>query len=97
MGLAGWLTEVLLILSFSKRTQWAIFLGVIGFFVINFLGSTQLDNFELQGAMAPFSGVIKDNLVQKYDKAAYGCLGSFWLLAYKLYRRDKKRFYNSWY
>ena len=92
MGLGVWLTEVVLVLSFSKRTQWAILLGIIGFFVITFLGSTQLDSFELQGAMAPFLGIIKDKLLQKYDKAAYGCLGSFWLLAFKLYRLDKKRF-----
>ncbi len=95
MGLGGWFAEVVLILSFSKRTQWAILLGVIGFFVFKFLGSTQLANFELHGSMAPFSEYVKGELLQKYDKAAYWCLGSFWLFAVKLYRRDRKRFYRS--
>jgi hypothetical protein len=94
MNLGGWFAEVLMVLSFSKRTQWAIVLGVVSFLVMNILGHSQLANFELQGAMAPFTEVIKDKLLSKYDKAAYGCLAGFWLLAFKLYRKDKKNFYR---
>lgn len=96
MGLGGWVAEVWMILEFSKRTQWAILLGVVGFFGIKLLGQYQLDNFEFLGVMAPFTEVIRDRLLHKYDKIAYVCLGSFWLLSIKLYRRDKKRFYRSW-
>lgn len=95
MNLSWWLADVLMILGFSKRTQWAILLGVVGFIGINIFGHSQLANFELHGVMVPFTEIVRDKLLHRYDKIAYGCLGSFWLLAIKLYRLDKKRFYGS--
>lgn len=91
-----WFFEFLLVLSYSRKTQWAIILGALGYIVINIIGTYMLHDFHLTGLLEPMTDVVKDKLSGKYDKAALGCLGSFWLLAVKLYRKDKKRLYNSW-
>jgi hypothetical protein len=91
-----WFFELLFVLSYSRKTQWAIILGALGYIFINLLGNYMLNNFHLTGILEPMTYFVKDKLSGKYDKAALGCLGSFWLLAIKLYCKDKKRFYNSW-
>jgi len=55
-----------------------------------------LRDFQLTGYLAPMSDMLKEKLICKYDRAALGCLGSFWMLAIKQYRKDKKRFYRFW-
>jgi hypothetical protein len=87
--------EFLFVLSFSRKTQYAIILGAVGYVLINLVGNYQLHNFHLTEYLEPLSDVVKDKLIGKYDKAAQGCLVSFWLLAIKQYRKDKKRLY-SW-
>ena len=91
-----WFAEFLVVLSHSKRTQWAIFLGVFGFVAINLWGDYQLSNFELSGNMDSIGAVIKEKFLRRYDKVALGCLISFFLLAIKLYRKDKKRLYDMY-
>ena len=91
-----YIIEILLILSFSKKTQFAILLGMIGYIVIEIIGAHQVRDFHLSGYLEPLSDVIKEKLIGKYDKAALGCLGSFWVLAIKQYRKDRKRFYGLW-
>lgn len=88
-----WFLEFLTILSLSRKTQYAIIIGMIGYVAISLIGSYMLRDFQLTGFYAPFNDLVKDKLIGKYDNAALGCLASFWLLAIKLYRKDKKRFY----
>ncbi len=89
-----WFAEFLVVLSHSKRTQLAVCLGVFGFAAIHLWGNYQLSNFELSGHMSSIGEVVKENLLRRYDKVALGCLISFFLLAIKLYRKDKKRLYG---
>lgn len=89
----GWLEEFLYILSISKKTQWAIVFGVIFFVGIHLLGNYMLSNFELKGQVSGIQDVIVQQFAKKYDKVALGALISFWMLAYKSYLRDKKRFW----
>lgn len=89
----NWLIEILSVLALSKRTQWAILLGCIFFIGIQLLGNHMLANFELHGPAKGLSDVIAQQIAKKYDKIAFGALFSFWFLAYKLYKKDKKRFW----
>lgn len=86
--------EILIVIAYSGRTQAAILLGLFGFILINLVGDYYLDNFHLSGYMAPLTDVIKEKLLHRYDKAAWGILISFWWLAVKFYRKDKKKFYR---
>ena len=90
----NWFAEFLVVFSHSKRTQWAIFLGVLGFFAIHLWGDYQLSSFKLSANMDSIGAVIKEKFLRRYDKVALGCLISFFLLAVKLYRKDKKRLYG---
>lgn len=91
-----WFNEFLVILAYSKRTQWAIILGVVGFVGIQVWGDYQLSNFEMTGPMSSITDVIKQKLLRHYDKAALGCLLSFWGTAITLYKKDRKRLYRSY-
>lgn len=89
-----WFFELLTILCFSRRTLFAIILGMLGYIAISLIGKHMVGDFQLSGYLAPMSDLVKENLLGKYDKAAIGWLVSSWLLAIKLYRKDKKRFYR---
>lgn len=86
--------EFVAILTFSRRTQWALLLGLVAYIGISLLGDHFLNDFELTGAMSSLTEPIKDLIDQRYDKAAFACLLSSWALAFKVYRKDKKRFYS---
>jgi hypothetical protein len=81
-------SEFIIILMFSKKTQYAIILGAVGYMVINLVGEYKLHDFHLSGYLEPLSDVVKDKLLGKYDKAALSCLVSFWLLFMKIPRRQ---------
>ncbi|MFL1467578.1 hypothetical protein [Marinobacter sp. HN1S83] len=91
-----WFNETLVILAYSKRTQWAIVLGVVGFFGIQVWGNYNVSNFELSGPVSSITEVIKHKFLRQYDKVALGCLLSFWGTAITLYKKDRKRFYRSY-
>jgi len=84
-------TEILMVIAYSGRTQAAIILGMIGFIVINLVGDYYLDNFQLSGQMPGLTNIIKEKFAHRYDKAAWAVLFSFLGLAFKLYRKDKKK------
>jgi hypothetical protein len=44
--------------------------------------------------MAGLTDIIKEKFAHRYDKAAWAALISFWSLAFKLYHKDKKKFWN---
>lgn len=92
-----WFYELLIVLALSKRTQLSIVIGIIGFFVINLWGNHHAQNIEFSGQMSAFEKAFKELILHRYDKLALGCLISFWLLAIKLFHKDKKRFHKSLY
>jgi hypothetical protein len=92
----NWLTDVLIVLSFSQKTQWVLLIGVILSISIsiNILGEIMLEDFQLHGFLQPIGEVIRDKLLRRYDKLALLTLISFFLLALKTYSIDKKRLYR---
>lgn len=83
--------EIFMVIAYSARTQLAIFLGALSFIGILLAGDYFASHFELHGLFAPMRDVIRENIVHRYDKAAWLALGSFWLLAFKCYKEDRKR------
>jgi len=89
---------ILIVIAYSGRTQAAIILGMvgfIGFIVIDLVGEYYLENFQLSGQMSVLTDIIKDKFAHKYDKAAWGVLIGFWWTAFKLYQKDKKKFWST--
>lgn len=87
----AWFDEFLVVMAYSKRTQFAIWMGMISFIVILTLGEHFAGNMNLQGFLAPLTAVIREALLDRYDKAAWSSLGGCLLLAIKCYKKDKKR------
>lgn len=85
------LDEVLVVLSYSARTQLAIFFGVLSFLGIMLAGGHFVGRLGLHGVLAPLTDVIREQIWHRYDKAAWGALVGFLLLAVKFYRKDRKR------
>ncbi len=86
--------ELLYVLSLSKRTQLALIFGVVFHFVILLVGKYYIAEIEFQGAMKPLEEAMVGKLLHKYDKVALFALASFWVLAFKCYRKDRKRLYS---
>jgi len=87
--------DILIVIGYSGRTQAAIILGMVGFIVINLAGEYYLTDFQLSGQFSSLTEVIKNKLAHKYDKAAWGVLIGFWVTAFKLYQKDKKKFWSQ--
>lgn len=85
------LAEAWVVLCYSGRTQLAIICGAAFFVGIVLAGQSLVGGFELHGSLAPLTDVVRDRLMHRYDKAAWIALGSFWLLAVKFYRKDRRR------
>jgi len=86
----AWFDEFLIVMAYSKRTQFAIWMGMISFVVILALGEHFVENVNFQGLLAPLTTVIHEALLDRCDKAAWSSLGGFLLLAIKFYRKDSK-------
>ncbi len=86
-----WFEEFLYIVAYSKRTQLAIWLGLISFVVILVVGEYFVGRIAFDGPLAPMTEMVQKALYERYDKAAWASLGSFLLLAIKFYRKDKKK------
>ncbi len=89
--MANWITEIVYVFCMSKRTQIAFFLGIGFFLFFKFCGAYVLTTFELNGALKGLEEVIKERFLRKYDKAAFISLILFWLLAIKLFLKDRRR------
>lgn len=85
------LAEAWVVLCYSTRTQLAIICGAACFVGILLAGQSLVGGLELDGPLAPLTDVVRDRLMHRYDKAAWIALGSFWLLAIKFYRKDRRR------
>lgn len=87
----NWIEELMVVLAYSKRTQWAIGLGIASFVVILAAGDYVADHLSLQGVFAPISDAVREAVLGQYEKAAWSSLGAFLGLAFKCYRKDRKR------
>lgn len=93
VGLKAYFTEILYVIAMSKKTQWALILGVVFFIGISLLGSHLTSNLHFTGPLKGLEDAIAGKLLKRYDKVALIALISFWMLAFKHYHRDKKRFW----
>lgn len=89
--MSDWLAEIWVVLCHSTRTQLAIVLGAIFFVGILLMGQLLVSGLALHGLMAPLTDVVRDRLMHRYDKVAWVALVSFFLLAIKFYRKDRRR------
>lgn len=87
-----WFYEFLFVLASSPRTVWAIMLGPVFCAATLILGKYMASNIELVGNYNILEGVVSEIIIKRYDKVALGVLLSFWVLAFKFYKKDKKRF-----
>ena len=90
----NWFEEFITIFSHSKKTQWAIILGIVFYICITLLGEHQLANFELHGSLKALGSSIKKILLNRYHEVAIGALFSFWVVAFKCYQKDKKQLWK---
>jgi len=89
--LKGYFSEILYVISISKKTQWAIILGVVFFIGITLLGSHLTSSLQFNGPLKGLEEAVAGKLLRRYDKVALFALISFWMLALKCYLRDRKR------
>lgn len=85
------LIEFLYVLAMSKKTKWCLVVGLIGFLTFKILGHYLITDIELSGPLSILTDSIKEKLRWRYDRAAQSCLIGFSILAFKAYRKDKKR------
>lgn len=85
------LTEFFYVFAYSKRAQFALVVG-FGFFVGLMIGGEYAtDHLELRSIPGPLVEVIRDNILHRYQKAAWTILCMSVLAAAKFYRKDRKR------
>lgn len=88
------LEEFWVVLAYSTKTQIAILFG-LGFFVgIMAAGGYFTSHVVLHGILAPLTDVIREKIAHQYDKVAWAALFSFFLLAVRCYKKDRKRFFG---
>ena len=76
----------------SGQYPWGLYFSSV-FICGVFQGSYSLSNFELHGHMNGIQDVIAEKFAKRYDKIVLGSLISFWVIAYKCYKKDKNRFW----
>ena len=91
VGLKGYFAQILYVIAMSKKTQWAIILGIVFFIGISLVDSHLTSSLQFSGPLKGLEDAIAAKLLKRYDKVALLALVSFWVLAFKCYRRDKKR------
>jgi len=91
VGLKEYFSEILYVIAFSKKTQWAVILGAVFFIGISLIGSHLTSSLQFSGPLKGLEDAVAGKLLKRYDKVALFALISFWVLAFKCYRRDKKR------
>jgi hypothetical protein len=79
------------VLGHSGKSQVAIALGLISFVGILLMGQVLVGGLALHGHLATLTDVVREELMSRYDKAAWLALGGFAALGLKTYRRDRRR------
>lgn len=87
------LSNFIAVLAQSTRMQLAISLGMIFYIVISLFGQYWVSNIEFHGVMKVFEETFINKFARRYDKIALFSLISFWVLAFKFYLKDRKRFW----
>lgn len=83
--------RVLYELMFAERALKILCFGLIFCTLTLWLGSTLTAKIELQGSLQPFTFVIQEKILHRYDKAAWFILLSSSMWALKVYIKDRKR------
>lgn len=83
--------EFLVVLTHSRRTQFAIVMGVVFCAGLLLGGAYIASHVDLAGLSGRAEDAIIAKLVHKYDKAALICLLGWWSVAVKCYFKDRKR------
>lgn len=84
--------ELLISLMYSRKAQFALWMGPISFFAILMIGHHLVGNLEFHGPLAPISEAIKPLLLFRYEHIAWGSLISFWLMAGKTLVKDRNKY-----
>lgn len=85
------LEEFLLVLAYSRRTQWALLLGVFGFISMLLAGAYFSSQVMLSGALALMSEPLQRIVLLRFESAAWIVLVSSLTFAVKSYVKDRKR------
>lgn len=86
--------EFLVVLSYSTKTQLALIFGVVFFVITMVAGDYFYTHMEIQGILSPLSDVIRESILQRYDKVAWIALFGFIVLAAKCYEKDRNRLFG---
>jgi hypothetical protein len=89
--MTAWLFEVWVIFTLSRKTQAAIALGVVSFVLVRALGSYEVGQIQFGPPLESLSTVVRELLADRYGHAAWLALGSWFALAAKCYRKDRRR------
>lgn len=85
------LSEFFYVFAYSKRAQFILVVGFVFFAGLMIGGEYATDHMELKSIPGPLAEVVRDNILHRYQKAAWGILGLSVLAAVKFYRKDRKR------
>lgn len=83
--------EFLYVFAHSHKTHAALILGMVFSLIIVLMGEFYVSRLHFEGVYAGLEQAIIPRIMRHYDKAALGILISSWALAFKCYRRDKRR------
>lgn len=86
------LTEFLYVFAHSKRAQFILIVGLIFFAGLMIGGEYAKNHLELKNIPWAVAEVVRDHILHRYEKAAWGILALSILAAAKFYRKDRKRF-----
>lgn len=89
-----WIEDLIIVLSYSTKTQLSIFFGIAFFFGTLLLGHHFSSTFTFQGMLAPLADALRPVIEHRYEKLAWGSLFAFLLLAIKCYKKDRKRLFS---
>jgi len=89
-----WFLEFLTILSYSPKTRRAIIAGSILPVIILVIGNYVLNNFELVGQHKAMEGALVEIFTKRHGSLALGSMVIFYVMAYKFYQKDKKKYHK---
>ena len=87
----NWLLEMLYVLGHSRRAQAALVLGMLFWAGFVMLGTELEDRISLPGAFAPLNDVLRTHIEHRASHAARAAIFGFAVVAFKAYRRDRRR------